>query len=333
MTARNALRQKLQSGIKCPAALVLLCCLWSGLTCATEDETLGSALDALAASDSAAFAAVAEELGRLADAGNTQAANVLATALYVGDLVPADHEAALTRWQQAADAGNSTAQFNVGIIALQQSRDPALAERMLRQAAEQGDAIAAFAFGSMMAERGAATETSSRWFQQAASEGYPPAQYNLARVLLDGTVDQVNTETARRWLMAAAATFGPARTLLQTISAAAPEPEPDVARGIHNREWVSRQAPELFTIQAGASSNPDALRRMLERHARDHVSAWFLHRPRASEPFTAIIGNFESREEAEAALAALPRAVKTNAPWIRPLAVIQREIQSNQVPP
>ena len=107
------MRQKLQNRIKCTAALILLCCIWSGLTCATEDETIGSALDALATSDSDAFVPVAEAPERLAEGGNTQAANVMATALYVGDL--------------------------------------ALSERMLRLAAEQGDAIAAFAFGSMMA--------------------------------------------------------------------------------------------------------------------------------------------------------------------------------------
>ena len=152
---------------------------------------------------------------------------------------------------------------------------------------------------------------------------------------------------ARRWLKQAATTFAPAAERLAGLAAgtttvspmavtamaaadAPPHPgevshieTPDADR---SRDWVLAQSPEHYTLQVAAARSAPALEQLLERVREDRPAAIFLHRPDATEPWTAVMGLYDSYSAAQDALAQLPAALAANAPWIRRFEVLQGEL-------
>ena len=162
--------------------------------------------------------------------------------------------------------------------------------------------------------------------QCAAANGYAPAQFNLARLY----VRNERNDLARRWFEAAAVTFAPAAQALASLPASPPPPPPpSPTRAIHGIEWVKAQPDANFTLQVAASRSSSALEYMLQRHVRGNKSAYFLHRPHASEPFSAIVGSYTDYAAAERDLADLPDELLANAPWIRRFGTLHRELRRN----
>jgi DamX protein len=95
---------------------------------------------------------------------------------------------------------------------------------------------------------------------------------------------------------------------------------------VHDRDWVIAQAPDHYTLQVAAGRTAEALTALLERHAQGAPAACFLHRPGAREPYSGVVGSFARFAEAERALAGLPAELRSNTPWIRRFATLQREL-------
>ena len=285
-----------------------------GTSAAHAGEAAGMA-PVLGAGDSAPMETddMLSALAAQAASGDRDAARALATLYYLGHGTAADTAQALRWWQTAAAAGDTTAAYNAGLLL---ARDPTRANAargLLEQAAASGDVLACFVLGTHLAERGDHTAALT-WLERAARQGYVPAQYNLARVLASKTPPDVG---------AAAATFAPATAAL----AALPQASPTATRP-HGRDWVLAQAPAAFTIQVGAGRDRSALERLLTHGAPEYETALFEHRPAASAPYSAILGVFEARADAAAALARLPPALQDKAPWIRPFAALQRDLMA-----
>lgn len=292
-----------------------------GMFAAHAGEAAGVS-PALSAGDSAPMKTddLLSALAAQAASGERDAARALATLYYLGHGTAADTDQAIRWWQTAAAAGDTTAAYNAGLLLV---RDPTRADAargLLEQAAASGDVLACFVLGTHHAERGDHTAALT-WLERAARQGYVPAQYNLARVLASKTPPDV--AGARLWFGAAAATFAPATAAL----AALPQASASATRP-HGRDWVLAQAPAAFTIQVGAGRDRSALERLLTHGAPEYETALFEHRPAASAPYSAILGVFEARTDAAAALARLPPALQDKAPWIRPFAVLQRELMA-----
>lgn len=278
-------------------------------------------------------------LARAALGGDAAAAFTLGSLYDAGVGVAANLEQALHWWQTAADAGHDDAAFNVGLLMLRNATDTPTALIYLRRAAANRHALACYVLGTWLAENRTDDAATMGLLTCAASQGYAPAQFNLGkRFLAIGEHD-----AARHWLAQAATTFAPAKTALSAIavtpaplSRVAPTvPAPTVAvdlpaagvtAAIHDLAWVIAQPPDHYTVVVSAAAQADALEQLLRRHAGTSDSAYFLHRPGARQPYTAIVGSFASQGDAAQALSALAPVFLRNQPWIRRFESLQDEL-------
>jgi len=135
--------------------------------------------EAIRALDAGQMRQAAQLLTPLANAGNSTAQYRLGLLYYMGQGVPEDENQAVFYWKKAASQGSVDAMFHLG---------------------------SAYLFGNQAArtvpdpDREAAT-----WYFQAASAGHPEAQYHLGLLFLAGKgVIDSKTEAAR-WMRKAAA--------------------------------------------------------------------------------------------------------------------------------
>ena len=122
-----------------------------------------------------------------------------------------DFDAAARQWQPLAEAGDTLARFNMGILhdnPRRDDRDPEKARHWYEAAAEAGDAPAAFNLG-LMHEEGDNTEAdiaaAVAWYRRAAEGGDILAQHRLGMILAEGRGGYPDDQTeAVRWLLVAA---------------------------------------------------------------------------------------------------------------------------------
>lgn len=86
-------------------------------------------------------------------------------------------------WQKAAEAGHTSAMFNLGVL-LQKRSELTEAERWWRRAANAGNDSAMNALGILLEERGEATEA-EHWYRRSASAGNTEAMSNLGVLMRD----------------------------------------------------------------------------------------------------------------------------------------------------
>ena len=112
--------------------------------------------------------------------------------------------------RQAAEQGDATAQFNLGVMYAKGEgvpQDDAAAVRWYRLAAEQGHASAQGTLGAMYAiGRGVPQDDveAVRWFRLAAEQGHASAQGALGAMYMNGQGVPQDDETAHVWLNVAA---------------------------------------------------------------------------------------------------------------------------------
>ncbi len=316
------------------ATSVLCAALLSGGAEAASEATradMSAAHAVLAGMQAGDPGAARDALHAHAEAGELAAMRVLASVLYSGRGVSRDVAAARAWWQRAAALGDADAAFNAGLLALRDGADRDAALAWLESAADAGQLAACFALGTLLADDPAGEQAARRYLERAARGGYAPAQFNLAMLLARAG----DSGGARQWLSNASTVYAPAATALAALSAEEPAAPPAAqpaapaapsAAGIHGVDWVLSRPPAHYTLQVSAGREPDALERMLAREMPHTDSAWFMHRPRASEPYSAIVGSYPDYATAKTALARLPASLKSNAPWIRRFEILQGEV-------
>jgi uncharacterized protein len=147
----------------------------------------------------------------LAEEGDPAAQTLVAELFSEGFGVPRDFEQAAFWYAQAADGGNSTAQFKYGLMLISgrhATRDMARARELMEAAAEAGNAAAQFNYAQMLVnemrgERGLVAALP--YFEDAAAKGVPDAQYALSQIYMNvSDIEEEKRESARNWLARAA---------------------------------------------------------------------------------------------------------------------------------
>ncbi|MEM7542368.1 MAG: SPOR domain-containing protein [Pseudomonadota bacterium] len=233
-------------------------------------------------------------------------------------------------WEVAAKLGNADAQFNLGIALLQSGDAQVAGGEWLEHAAQSGHLEGRFAYGTWLAMNATDSkqlEAGTRWLRSAAEDGHTMAHYNLAVILEEGGQDRDSTiahyrAAAERELSQAQAALARLDPPVAQTSSTFPATEPVV----HTEQWLREAPAHWFTLQVATGRSGVALAALLERIDLQWPSAWFRHRSSGPEPYSAVVGAFESVEDAQAALAALPRALQSNRPWIRRFDVVQEEL-------
>ena len=116
----------------------------------------------------------------------------------------------LLETRKAAEQGDTSAQFNLGVMYANGRgvpQDYAEAARWYRKAAEQGHAPAQFNLADMYASGQGVPQDyaeSVRWYRKAAEQGHAPAQFNLGNMYARGQGVTQDYAEAHMWFNLAA---------------------------------------------------------------------------------------------------------------------------------
>ena len=143
---------------------------------------------------------------RAAEAGNTDAQYHLGL-LLADELDPPDLNGARTWWTRAAEAGNTDAQYHLGLLLADELDPPDLngARTWWTRAAEAGNTRAQYNLGVLLATGLDPPELAGArtWWTRAAEAGNTDAQFGLG-VLLADELDPPDLAGARTWWTRAA---------------------------------------------------------------------------------------------------------------------------------
>jgi TPR repeat protein len=268
-----------------------------------------------------------------------------------------DYAEAARWWRMAADLGFAESQYSLGEMyawGLGPAKDEEEAARWYRSAAEQGHALAQYRLGVMYAAgRGVPLDHASAygWLHRAAEQGMPQAQYQVGRFSEDGIGTTADADAARRWYALAAGQGyekatrriaalerreaqkpdepeSPAAAVQATIAVHPAPADSDVAtRSAHRENWIRAQAPEHYTLQLVTASNEASVAGLIDRPELGPDRAYFSRAVADHRGYTAILGVFGSRAEAQQALTGLPPDLQKTKPWVRSFAEVQALIE------
>ena len=151
---------------------------------------------------------------------STEAAGILAHILRTGEGVFPDKPRAAELYRRAAEAGDPDSQYDLAMMldagdGIPVDREEA--ERWFRASADQGDNDARLCIGGILYERGEFAEAEG-YFTDAALDGDVKAMYNLALMLMDGSLGERDENKAMEWMeMASDAGFVYAQSMLGSM--------------------------------------------------------------------------------------------------------------------
>lgn len=94
--------------------------------------------------------------------------------------------------------------------------------------------------------------------------------------------------------------------------------------------WILAQDPSRYTVQIMAVRDLADLRRFARKGQVDLKLAYYRISRKGQPWFILVGGAFEGREGAARAVRRLPASLRKNAPWIRSLESVQKEIRAAQ---
>jgi TPR repeat protein len=127
-----------------------------------------------------------------------------------GEGVPRDFAEAMKWLRKAADQGDVSAQFGVGLMWYQGRGVPqnyVEAAKWFRKAAEQGDALTQTSLGAMYRDGQGVVQNyakAAKWYREAAQQGEATAQYELGVMYFQGRGMAQNYAEAVKWYRKAA---------------------------------------------------------------------------------------------------------------------------------
>lgn len=245
-----------------------------------------------------------------------------------------DYNTALEKWQALIDQGRVEGLFFMGVMHAEGKgveRDPAKAFALYTAAAEKDHVPAQYNLANQYATgEGVAQDFSKAeyWWTKAAERGLLPAQVNLGNLYYHGAAGEKNPALARKWLSLAAAQGSAdakqtlARLDAEPAVAAAPIVTP--ADGLRREAWVLAQPEHHYTIQLLAAGADALARDFIQQQGLASRAAYIESAAQGAALFRVFYGSFAGRDQAEKALAALPRALTVNAPWVRTFAEVRK---------
>ena len=160
----------------------------------------------------------------------------------LGVLLEEDEPAAARAWyEQAVEAGETDAMLNLGLLLKED--EPAVARSWYERAAEAGDAGAMLNLGLLLEDDDPAAERS--WYERAAAAGHAGAMFNLGLLL-----EEDDPAAARAWYERAAEA-GDADAMLN-LGLLLEEDDPDAAQAWYDRGAEAEQARRRLALSRSA---------------------------------------------------------------------------------
>ena len=96
--------------------------------------------------------------------------------------------------------------------------------------------------------------------------------------------------------------------------------------GIKSRTWISRQAPDHYTLQLSSTLDQEALIRFIRKHGIEEHAAYYATIQKGKTWYSLIYGDYTQRHAAHQAMRKLPRSLRRNSPRIRSFQEIQAQL-------
>ena len=256
-----------------------------------------------------------------------------------------DFQGALALWRPLVKT-DVRAQFGLGTLYFDGDgveQDYVESARWFSLAAEQGYAPAQFNLGNAF-KAGNGVELDERranhWWLLAADQEFSPAQFNLGTQYYFGRGVSRNEPAALRWYKRAADNGHPkAIEVLASLQGTAAEPAAadeqlaptansstlaESAVPVSNgNDWIRAQPDTDFTLQLLASQNRDAVNQMLGNNGLAETAVVVSFKKASQQWFAVVLGSYPDRQSATDAVAALPSALQSLKPWIRPFSSLK----------
>lgn len=267
-----------------------------------------------------------------------------------------DYKTAIEKWQALIQEGRPEGLFFMGVMYAEGkgiAQNHAKAFELYTEAAQKDHAPAQYNLANQYATGEGVTQDFSKaeyWWTKAAERGLVPAQINLGNMYYFGVAGEKNPELARKWLTLAAekgsAEARETLTKLEAEAASSATTAPTVrvpaepsaadttirvpratrpsADALRREAWVLIQSSGSYTIQVLASADESVVREYIHQQGLFDRAAYIETPAQGGVVFRVIYGSYASRDLADKALAALPRAVIANSPWIRTFAELHK---------
>ena len=99
----------------------------------------------------------------------------------------------------------------------------------------------------------------------------------------------------------------------------------------HPANWLQAQPPEYFTLQIMGSYVLDRVAQFINKHQLKGDLSLYKTQHNARDWYVLTYGIYPTKISAHAARSALPKALqKTTKPWLRPLSIVQSQINKSQ---
>lgn len=250
------------------------------------------------------------------------------------DDCPLDRQG-LVDLRRAADAGQSEAQFELGVYYFQGTcvePDMQQSTHWFDQAARQGHGPAAFNLGNAYHHgRGIAQDTDKAhyWWRRAAFKGLPNAAYNLGVWYLKHHRTRAHRELGVAWLeVAADADWADAAALLARL--------PISSGPASSREWsreplrsesrLLTRPPTAYVIQLFSGESRDSARRFVTQHRLGDNAVVFRLPVDGAMRWNVAFGDYPSHLAAKETLRTLREDLAGFNPWPRAVAKTQATI-------
>lgn len=257
-----------------------------------------------------------------------------------------DYSTAIEKWLALVQEGRPEGSFFLGVMYAEGKgveRNHVKAFDLYNEAAQKGYVPAQYNLGNQYATgEGVAQDYAKAefWWTKAAEAGLAQAQVNLGTLYLYGVTGAKDYARARKWLTLAAVQGSPhakdALAKLDAESPAAPAPagvasaaQPPTAAGAQTprREaWVLAQPAAHHTIQILAAGSEAIARDYIKQHDLAAQAAYVEGAAPNGTVFRVIYGSYANRDQADKALAALPRALSGTSPWVRSFSEVHKLI-------
>ncbi len=258
-----------------------------------------------------------------------------------------DYETAIRHWQALIERGRPEGLFFMGVMYAEGKgveKDQARAFALYSEAAEKDFAPAQYNLANQYATGDGVDKDlhkAEHWWTRAAERGILPAQLNLGNMYYHGAAGEKDTARARKWLtLAATRGSAEAKQTLAKLDAedgtasrtsAAPAAPARAATadapapgGIKREAWILNQPAHHYTIQILAAGTETQARDYIQQQDLASRVAYAESAAPGAPLFRIFYGSYETRELAEKALAALPRPITANSPWVRRFADVHK---------
>jgi septal ring-binding cell division protein DamX len=90
--------------------------------------------------------------------------------------------------------------------------------------------------------------------------------------------------------------------------------------------WLMAQPPHNFTIQILSVGSETAVRDFIRVHDLGPGAAFVESNVKGASVFRLLYGSYATRDLAQKAMAAVPKAGPADAPWVRSVAELQKQL-------